>query len=854
VVGWWLPAQRTVTSSRLYLCRHSQQPFLTRHTTENTKPNQKPQKTTNQQELAKNIDIDGDGEIEPEEKEILDTLRSMDVDGDGTISLRELVNLGAKLNEQRDTAAFYKKVVYGVLLIALLSILAVFLACFAAVEASKDTRPGADGVMKTVVTAGSDAKVVATAAYEESVALTALHGAAFSTLRGIKDLGFKVGNRNYQYTVTGFEQDIAADGSASVRLFTSRGDSIFVSKAVANLERAATGTFIDISAAAVQNRKLLAKLSADHRRSLLAAHTTDYQHDTATFMYGITAHDQDAAEATYVNTTTAAYAAATAFAPKCPPKFQLNQTDNGTDDCRCRSGHKGSAAHNGSHWNVVQPCEFVQPPENVTYKCDLARGECWDIKCAFTGDNVTFDQDSGEWQNSDKTMFIDGQCELPYMPMDMDEESFELEPHVITEWGVTRREYEYRSQCAVGYASKSETGPRYDMSMYMWTQPCNPVYPNDPMAYRVYDNKGNYKNHTMCYTESGVHSLAPYFWFPGFPWDNQTGWVSIDDFRQKLKAYNAKNPGDPVPVSEFSLPADLTLKSGCRDNKMGYNYTCGDDGYCVEVVANTPVGVVATKEPMVATCAPGYGGSVEWTTTPTMTITTPPTATTPMKTTTETTDHWNSSCVEIKPRCPDDSIQSGADCVCDYKTHEGPGYEYDRSVGVMPGVGVQANTSVLYVLGEYKKIDDKGVSGCQRRPCPPKTMYKETTTAGVKIGECVCKVTQMPITYDAATFTWDTSTCPATQSCPTGAQWNPVDNKCVCPDNSAGNVYKRKPALATCDASSATWAAFNTCVTPAMQATAATEQQAWTGSCTVYKNPFPYPIVPVPNVTNVTAA
>ena len=128
----------------------------------------------NKQELAKNIDIDGDGEIEPDEKEILDTLRSMDVDGDGTISLRELVNLGAKLNQQREQAEFYKKVAFGVMIIAMLAILAVFLACFAAVEAAKDSRPGSDGVMKTVVT-GKDPKVIATAGYTQSIGLTSLH-------------------------------------------------------------------------------------------------------------------------------------------------------------------------------------------------------------------------------------------------------------------------------------------------------------------------------------------------------------------------------------------------------------------------------------------------------------------------------------------------------------------------------------------------------------------------------------------------------------------------------------------------------------------------------------------------------
>jgi hypothetical protein len=45
-------------------------------------------KTKKQQDLAKNIDIDGNGNIDEDEKKILDTLREMDVDGDGNISLK----------------------------------------------------------------------------------------------------------------------------------------------------------------------------------------------------------------------------------------------------------------------------------------------------------------------------------------------------------------------------------------------------------------------------------------------------------------------------------------------------------------------------------------------------------------------------------------------------------------------------------------------------------------------------------------------------------------------------------------------------------------------------------------------
>lgn len=206
-------------------------------------------------EIEKAIDIDGDGKIDEDEQKILNTLKAMDVDGDGNISLKELVNIGKTLNVQQDQTKLYKRLFWGLLLLSFLACCATFLACLAAVEAAKDNRPDKDGTLKTVVTAGQGSKVIKVGEHYKTVAMSDLHKASYDALRGVTDLGFKLSNRFYQYTVTGFEQEFNQDGTASVRFYSSRGDTIFVSSTEAKLEKP-TGS-IDIRGATTKNRHLL---------------------------------------------------------------------------------------------------------------------------------------------------------------------------------------------------------------------------------------------------------------------------------------------------------------------------------------------------------------------------------------------------------------------------------------------------------------------------------------------------------------------------------------------------------------------------------------------------------------------
>mmetsp|Transcript_27267 Transcript_27267/g.66968 ORF Transcript_27267/g.66968 Transcript_27267/m.66968 type:complete len:753 (+) Transcript_27267:93-2351(+) len=206
-------------------------------------------------EIAKNIDLDGDGSIDPEERQILDTLKKMDIDGDGNISLKELVNLGKALNVADSQARTYKRIIYAVVLFCFAAIAATFLACLGAVEAAKDARPDASGTMLTTSITG-ESKVVQTQKHVSTIALTALYKASYSTLQGVNSLGFQVGLSFYQYTITGFQQDLAADGKSAVRFYTSRGDTIYVTATAATLEKT-SGATLDISAASTLTRHLL---------------------------------------------------------------------------------------------------------------------------------------------------------------------------------------------------------------------------------------------------------------------------------------------------------------------------------------------------------------------------------------------------------------------------------------------------------------------------------------------------------------------------------------------------------------------------------------------------------------------
>ena len=752
------------------------------------------------QELAKNIDIDGDGEIEPDEKEILDTLRSMDVDGDGTISLRELVNLGAKLNQQREQAQFYKRVAFGVMIIAVLAICAVFLACFAAVEAAKDSRPGGDGVMKTVVT-GKDPKVVATAGYTQSIGLTSLHTATFATLRGIKDIGFKVGNRFYQYTVTGFEQDIVADGSTTVRLFTSRGDSIYVSKTKANLERVQGNQVIDISAAAVQNRKLLAELSEDHRRQLLFDTTgvSDGSGNVVTESAGSDImYDPMVMQSLYTTSGDAGTPSYSEFitTAECPKTF----SHNGDGGCECKDGfYMGKADYNSESgkWEITKDCVKYPTPEGVGQRVDESEKEATTY-CPLTNKAVTLESDYDEATNTTTYYweYPDGgtKCELPEVPKNHKfiMKKKEVDHSMIagsTTPNMKEVKFEYTVKCAIGFYSYSPTGPTYDHVTDQWIDLCIKA-PLPPNTRRV-PKTGSSDQITGLKCVEGTYQEAPYRWFSGFPWSPQGRWISHTDMLHENKTFNEVKLQWPSTKDEpdrtVVFPAQ-EKSSECKYKQPGYKYVCDASGGC-EPTRVFVQGTNASKvnytvhdydgNPYVtATCAPGYYGTVDWNPNPPAS--------------------WTVSCQGNMPYCPPETLKlTGTEkCACDPATHKGPGYEFKKYA--QPKFDTMMN---MYVVGEYSKKVDKNVVGCVKKSCPDKTVDRSITNTFL---DCQCKYavpgTDGQTKYNWTTHQWITTNCTSTPpyTCPTGSSLDAYGD-CVCNAGTPnGYLYKEKQSMENC--------------------------------------------------------
>lgn len=221
-------------------------------------------------DLEKNIDIDGDGQMDPEEKEILDLLRSMDVDGDGTIGLRELVNLGNQMNQASRDANRMRKMIYGVFFLSILFCGVMFCVSMAAVEAAKDSKPSESGTLETVPDVNGDTKLVAIDTASEGVAITEIYTLDLASLKSIEDIGYRLGNIYYNFHVIGFEQLITAD-TLTVTLSLYGGDSIVSNSEETLLIRIATGQEIDLADAESKrkhrHRQLLA---ANGGRSLLA--------------------------------------------------------------------------------------------------------------------------------------------------------------------------------------------------------------------------------------------------------------------------------------------------------------------------------------------------------------------------------------------------------------------------------------------------------------------------------------------------------------------------------------------------------------------------------------------------------
>lgn len=237
-------------------------------------------------ELRKNIDMDGDGQMDPEEKEILDLLISMDVDGDGTIGIRELVKLGDTLNQSKEQVGQLKKIAIAVICLSFLFCGVMFVVCFAAVEAAKDAKPSDSGKLETVATHDSDAVAVSVDGNIEVVGIDELYSLAPDTLKQVTEIGFQLGETYYDWNVVGFEQTI--DGKdISVKFNLDGGDYVMCTDSSVDLYQMATGASIDVLAAENSRKMKRRALLAASGRSLLQG----MEDECGAFCGGVNAHN-----------------------------------------------------------------------------------------------------------------------------------------------------------------------------------------------------------------------------------------------------------------------------------------------------------------------------------------------------------------------------------------------------------------------------------------------------------------------------------------------------------------------------------------------------------------------------------
>jgi len=160
-------------------------------------------------------------------KELQPALAKFDVDGDGTINPSELGVAAQMYEDSLKKQKQLKKIIVAVVFFSMAICGLLLGLMMAANEASKDSKPDDDGVLKTI-----KGDAIATKTIMNSMSLNKLPYLEMKDLKEVKSLSLAIGSGTSHYTITGF--DITTD-KTSLKLYTSRGDIIEISNGVVHV-------------------------------------------------------------------------------------------------------------------------------------------------------------------------------------------------------------------------------------------------------------------------------------------------------------------------------------------------------------------------------------------------------------------------------------------------------------------------------------------------------------------------------------------------------------------------------------------------------------------------------------------
>mmetsp|Transcript_19293 Transcript_19293/g.23038 ORF Transcript_19293/g.23038 Transcript_19293/m.23038 type:complete len:1269 (+) Transcript_19293:123-3929(+) len=183
--------------------------------------------------LLEQLDVDGDGDVDEQDRKLAAVLKSMDKDGSGTISLREMVTIGqtrltneAKIRNLRwmVAAAVFASLIVSSVLLGLM---------IAANEASKDDKPDSNGALKTISGVPVSTEVMST-----ELGLLDLPKLAPEILAKLETIVFTdEADIVHIYRIIGttiFSQN-------SMRMVTATGETVLLSEGVLNVVSPAGG-------------------------------------------------------------------------------------------------------------------------------------------------------------------------------------------------------------------------------------------------------------------------------------------------------------------------------------------------------------------------------------------------------------------------------------------------------------------------------------------------------------------------------------------------------------------------------------------------------------------------------------